>query len=330
MGKKPNLLVTSSPVSAKLDSLLPYAKVYVLDDLDERELDLLLPSVDCILVQAWWPDALTANRVSRMGRLRFIQSGMAGVNHIPFKSLGEQVIVSSNAGGFSTGVAEFALALLFAAAKRVVKLDDALRSGRFDPAEWESLFREVVLLSGRTLGILGYGGIGRAVGSMGRALGMHVIAFGRHPSPEADVQVFRGREGLLRVLRRSDAVVIALPLSKGTVGLVGAAELDAMKADATLVNIARAEIVDEGALYNHLLKHPQFTYATDVWQIKRGMETYASKFPLVKLPNFVGTPHVAGGSYALSGDPGKKAVENLISYLKGGEPQNVVDPSEYA
>jgi len=329
VGEKPNLLVTNSPVLGRLDILAAYAKVYWLDELDEKELDRLLPSIDCVLVQTWWPESLTPERISRMSRLRFIQSGMAGVNHIPFKHLGKRVMVSSNAGGFSSGVAEFALALILAAAKRVVKLDYALRTGGFNAEEWGDLFREVVLLRGRTLGILGYGGIGRAVGSMGRALGMNVIAFTRHVSSESEVQVFHGGEGLVRVLRKSDAVVIALPLSKLTVGLIGAAELAAMKTDAILVNVARAEIVDEEALYRHLLKRTQFTYATDVWQIKRGKETYSSKFPLVKLPNFIGTPHVAGGSAALTGEPGKSAAENLIRYLKGEAPQNVVDPSEY-
>ncbi|HVB96062.1 MAG TPA: 2-hydroxyacid dehydrogenase [Nitrososphaerales archaeon] len=329
MAEKPNLLVTSSPIRGRLDSMFPYAKVYWLDDLDERELDSLLPSIDCMLVQAWWPDSLTPERISRMSRLRFIQSGLAGVNHIPFKHLGKRIMVSSNAGGFSSGVAEFALALMLAAAKRVVKLDYALRNGEFDPAGWAHLFREVVLLRGRTLAILGYGGIGRSVGSMGRALGMNVIAFSRHASPESGVQVFRGGEGLLRVLRKSDAVVIALPLSKLTVGLIGTAELAAMKNDAILVNVARAEIVDEEALYRHLVKNQQFTYATDVWQIRRGKETYSSKFPLLKLPNFIGTPHVAGGSAALTGEPGKAAAENVVRYLRGEAPQNVVDPSEY-
>jgi phosphoglycerate dehydrogenase-like enzyme len=329
MAEKPNLLVTSSPVRGGLDSLLPYANVFLLDDMDEKELDRLLPSVDCMLVQAWWPDSLTPERLSRMSRLRFIQSGWAGVNHIPFKHLGKRVMVSSNAGGFSEGVAEFALALALAAAKRVVKLDYSLRTGEFDAAEWGGLFREVVLLRGRTMGVLGYGGIGRAVGSMGRALGMNLLAFSRHASPESQVRVFHGNEGLLRVLRKSDVVVIALPLSKLTLGLLGTAQLAAMKSDATLVNVARAEIVDEEALYARLVECKEFTYATDVWQIKRGKETYSSKFPFVKLPNFIGTPHVAGGSASLTGEPGKVATENLMRYLRGEAPQNVVDPSEY-
>jgi len=329
MRERPNLLVTDSHFPGKFDDLRPYAKVYWLDELQENELDRLLPLMDCMLVQTWWPDSLTPERISRMVRLRFLQSGMAGVNHIPFKHLGKRVVVSSNAGGFSFGVAEFGLGLMLAAAKRVVKLDYALRTGEFHPSEWGRLAREVMVLRGRTLGVLGYGGIGRALGSMARALGMNVIAFSRHVSPESEVQVFHGGEGLLRVLKKSDVAVIALPLSKLTVGLIGAVELAAMKNDAILVNVARAEIVDEEALYRHLVKRQEFTYATDVWQIQRGKETYSSKFPLVKLPNFIGTPHVAGGSAALTSEPGKAAAENLVRYLKGEAPRNVVDPSEY-
>jgi phosphoglycerate dehydrogenase-like enzyme len=329
VSEKPNLLVTNSFVKGRFDGLLQYANVYWLDQLDERALDRLLPSVDCMLVQTWWPDSLTPEKISRMARLRFIQSGLAGVNHIPFKHLGRRVTVSSNAGGYSVGVAEYAIALMLAAAKRVVKLDNALRSGDFNPAEWGRLVREILPLKGRTLGILGYGGIGRAVGTMGRALGMNVIAFSRHQESEGDLQVFRGGEGLRRVLSMSDALVIALPLSKLTVGLIGAAEFAATKRDAVLVNVARAEIVDEEALYLHLVRCPQFVYATDVWQIKRGRETYSSKFPLMKLSNFIGTPHVAGGSSALSGEPGKRAADNMIRFLRGEAPRNVVDPSEY-
>lgn len=156
---------------------------------------------------------------------------------------------------------------------------------------------------------------------------MNVVAFSRHQGGETQVLV--GEEGMHRLLHMSDAVVIALPLSKLTVGLIGKRELDAMKKDAVLVNVARSEIVDEEALYGHLVKYPGFTYATDVWQIKRGKETYSSKFPFLKLQNFIGTPHVAGGSAAATGEPGRASTENLLRYLKGEAPRNVVDPSEY-
>ncbi len=328
LSKRPNLLVTGPRVKGRFSSLSRYARVHWLDELSEKELDTLLPSIDCMLLQSWWPDALGRERVARMARLRFIQSGWAGVNHIPFEYLSERVVVSSNAGGFSVGVAEHAMALLLAGAKRVVRLDGALRTGRFETLGWDRLVGEVALLDGKTLGVLGYGGIGQAAGSMAKAFGMDVIAFSRHPSGTS-VPIFQGREGLLEVLRRSDAVVIALPLSKLTTGLIGRAELDEMKSDAVLVNVARAEIVDERAIYEHLVSNPGFTYATDVWRLQRGKETYASEFPFLKLPNFIGTPHVAGGSTAKTGDPGRRAMENLLRFLKKEAPRNVVERSEY-
>src|SRR6267378_5387543 len=141
MGEKPNLLVTNSHVAGRLDNLSSHAKVYWLDDLDDKELGRLLPLIDAVLVQTWWPDSLTPERISRMSRLRFIQSGWAGVNHIPFKHLGKRVMVSSNAGGFSAGVAELELAILLAAAKRVVKLDHALRTGEFNEAKVNDFVR---------------------------------------------------------------------------------------------------------------------------------------------------------------------------------------------
>lgn len=329
MGERPNVLVTGSFARGRLEPLLPYSRLHWLKDLDEKELDRLIPSVDCLLVEAWWPDSLTPERVSRMTRLRFIQSGMAGVNHIPFKSIGRRVTVSSNAGGFSVGVAEFAMALLLAAAKMVVKLDHSLRTGEFDASSVGALFREVRPLRAKTLGVLGYGGIGREVASMGKAFGMNAIAFSRHRGRDENVDVHLGRRGLMHVLGESDVVVIALPLSKHTMRLVGREELEVMRPDAILVNVARAEIVDEQAIYKHLVKNRGFTYATDVWTMANGRETYASRFPLLKLQNFIGTPHVAGGSAAVTGEPGRASAENLLRYLRGEAPQNVVDRSEY-
>jgi len=328
--EKPTLLVTSSFVRGRFEEVSRLVNVISLAEIEEGELDKVLPEVDCLLVQGDWPDSLTPRRLSSMGRLRFIQSGWAGVNHIPFQHLGKRVVVCSNAGGFSTGVAEFALTLLLASSKRLVKLDSSLRSREFTPEKWGSLARDVVLLNGKTLGVLGYGGIGRAVASMGKALGMKVVAFSRHPERERAARVLAGSQGLLKVLKTSDAVVIALPLSKLTVGLIGRSELESMKTDGILVNIARAEVVDEESVYRHLVSNPSFTYATDVWRLKDGKETFSSAFPFLELPNFIGTPHVAGASSAMTGEPGRVAVENVLRFLEGRQPLNIVNAKEYA
>ena len=329
MVEKKKLLVTRSGARKDLEGLAKHADVYWLDELSQSDLDALLPSIDCILVAGFWPKALDQGTLSRMGKLRFIQSTLAGVNHIPFQNLPKEVAVSSNAGGFSQGVAEHAWGLLLASAKRIVRLDEALKAGKFAPDSWSSVGREVVVLEGKSLGVVGYGGIGRSVAAMGRAFGMKVYGFSRHPESEPGTEVFQGREGLLQMLRITDAAVISIPLTNRTVGLIGAPELSAMKSNAILVNIARAEIVDEEELYRHLVKNPSFTYATDVWRLVNGMESFSSGVPLLELDNFIGTPHVSGWSTSLTGEPMKHAVENLLRYTNGATPDNVVDHSEY-
>jgi phosphoglycerate dehydrogenase-like enzyme len=102
-----------------------------------------------------------------------------------------------------------------------------------------------------------------------------------------------------------------------------------MKPNAVLVNVARAEIVDEAAIYKHLRENPSFTYATDVWNLVDGAESYSAGVPLLKLDNFIGTPHVSCPSASASGEPMRLAIENLLRYLRGEQPKNVVDRSEY-
>jgi phosphoglycerate dehydrogenase-like enzyme len=264
-----------------------------------------------------------------MTRLLLVQTGLAGVNHIPFGALRKTVMICSNAGGFSDEVGEHAWGLLLSAGKRVVKFDAAMRKKGFKPAPALELGRDILVLKGRTLGIVGYGSIGRKVAELGKAFGMDVMAFSRSKVEEPGIVSLRGRSGLEKMLRESDAAVIALPLTKSTRGLIGEEELSMMKREAILVNIARAEIVDEGAIYRHLVANRKFIYATDVWWMKEGKETYAPELPFLKLENFIGTPHVSGPSAAVTSAPQRIAVKNVLRFLGGGEPLNVVNRSEY-
>ncbi|HUI86039.1 MAG TPA: 2-hydroxyacid dehydrogenase [Nitrososphaerales archaeon] len=312
-----------------LPALEGLAEVHLLESLSPEQLESLAPSVDCLLVAGLWPERLGRDALSRLNRLRFIQLRLAGANHVPVKLIPEGVVICSNAGGFSQGVAEYAWGLLLAAAKRVVVFDANLKAGKFSREFRARVGAEVLLLKGKTLGVIGYGGIGRSVASIGRAFGMEVNAFSRHPEADAGAVIFQGREGLLHVLRTSDAVVLSIPLTNKTAGLIGASELGVMRPGAILVNVAREEIVDEPALYTHLKTNPGFTYATDVWRLVDGAESFSSSVPLLSLDNFVGTPHVSGPSESPTGEPMRLAVENLLRYLRGETPKNVVDRSEY-
>jgi phosphoglycerate dehydrogenase-like enzyme len=313
----------------EFDPLKRYAEVYWLDDMDEQEQARVLPLIDCVYSHGW-PKALEAGKVARMRSLRLYQAGNAGVNSVRFDLLDKKVIVCSNAGSYSDEVAEFAIGLMLAAGKSIVKFDRRLRAGAYARQRLDDLGRQVTFFRGKTLGVVGYGGIGRSTARLAKSFGMKVLAFGRHPVKDGGVNLLRGRTGLMRLLRESDVVVIAVPLTNATKGLIGKEELATMRPSAILVNVARGEVVQKEAVYDHLVRNPGFVYATDVWwHDAAGGESFSPDLPFLELENFMGTPHTSGPSAIVTGSVAKGAVENLTRFFEGKPLRNVVDRSEY-
>src|SRR6266699_3077143 len=225
-----NVLVCTDVVDDKsIRALSKYSKVYKLADFTEDRLNEVLPSIDCLLVFSW-PSQLTSDRLQKVTSLRFIQSILAGVNHIPFASLNKNVIVSSNAGAYSDEVAEYALALLLSAAKRVVELHVSLWDQKWTLKRTLDEGSEITVLREKVLGILGFGGIGSVVGRIAKPFGMQIYAYSRKKSAARGVKFFTGPGGLSELLKKSDGVVLALPLTSQTAKI--------MK-DGILVNVAR-------------------------------------------------------------------------------------------
>ena len=328
VSQKPNLLIGTDVVGDDSVRILSrYATVFKSMAFDEKALLDLLPSTDVLLVFSW-PRFLTRENLAKMCNLRFIQSILAGANHIPFSQLDRRMIVSSNAGAYSDEVAEYAWALLLSAAKGIVDFHNSVRSGQWNLRRTLD-GKEVTILEEKTLGILGYGGIGSRVAKIGKGFGMSIQAFTRSPIKQNGVKSFQGEKGLFRVLSESDAVMISLPLTNSTNKIVGGQQLASMKKNGILVNIARGELVDEKALYKHLKMNPHFQYVTDVWWYREGKESLQTSYPFFDLPNFIGTPHVSGPSGLATGKPVRLAVENVIRFLRGLRPRNIVDPAEY-
>ena len=326
---KKNLLVTTDLIDpANLKRLSSHASVSASSALSPEGLEGLLPSVDAMMIFSW-PNFLTPEELARMPRLRFIQSILAGVNHIPFKTLHRRIVVASNAGAYSGPVAEYAWGLLLAAAKRIVEHHTSLREGRARIVRHGDAAEGIYMLEGKTLGILGYGGIGAMVARMSKPFRMRVLGFTRRRAASSGVTLLSGKRGLERILSESDAIVIALPLTKSTTRIINEDALSKMKETAVLVNVARGELVDEAALYDHLKSHPGFRYAADVWWYRENRESLETNHNFASLPNFIGTPHVSGPSGLATGVPIKVAVDNTIRFLKGKTPENVVERSDY-
>ena len=170
-----------------------------------------------------------------------VQLESAGADGVPFERLAPAVPVASNAGAYAQPMAEHVLALTLALAKRLPQNQAALARGEFDQS---TLNREI---RGSVIGILGFGGIGRAAASLFTALGAHIHAVGREGRASEGVQWSGTLADLDVLLAVADVLVITLPLTRSTRGLIGHRELDLMKDDAILINPARAAIVDEDA-----------------------------------------------------------------------------------
>jgi phosphoglycerate dehydrogenase-like enzyme len=223
-------------------------------------------------------------------------------------------IVVSGTGGFREPTAELAWGLIHACTRHIPAEDAALRSGRWQTTVGGDL-------KGRRLGLLGLGHLGTAVAQVGRAFGMDVVAWSQNLTGED-----AAAKGVVAVTREelfgtADILSIHLVLSERTHHLVGAAELEAMKPTAILVNTSRGGIVDEAALCEALASGQIAGAGLDVYE----HEPLPASSPLRTLPNTVLTPHlgyVTEGTYDLFY---REIVEDIAAYL-AGEPIRVLAP----
>ena len=193
--------------------------------------------------------------------------------------------------------AELALALMMAAAKRIVTTDDAMRRN-----DWQSRrSSEELLLEGRSAVILGYGAVGQRVARTCSNLGMQVTVLRRRVTSDSDGSInVSSIEELDELLPSADVLILALPLTDKTEGLLTKHRLAHLPENAIIVNIARGAIIEEKALYNEL-KSERIRAGLDVWyQYPKAIEEYAdcqpSKYDFGKLRNVVMTPHLGGNS----------------------------------
>lgn len=304
--------------------LAPRAEVLALSALGDGQLRAALPRIDVVLISGF-PRDLPEDAWRRMARLRMVQTLLAGVDHLPYAMFPEGVTICSNAGAFRVSIPEHAFALLLAAAKNVAVHDASIRAGVFDQS------RMGRALGGATIGIVGLGGIGEGVAVRAKGFGMRVVGVNRSGRTRAPVDRCATMDGLEGVLRESDYVVLALPLTKDTIGLIGRRELGWMKPDVVLVNVARGKLVREEDLYEHLRAHPGFRAALDVWwRYPRGKGERPFTRPFHELPNVVMTPHVSWAVPEQAIWSFESACENIARFLDGEHPRNIVDPADYA
>ncbi len=244
-----------------------------------------------------------------------------GFNNIDLEAAKEYGIGVTNVRGYSTeSVLQLTFTLLLALASRLKEYDQAVQAGKWSRQEFFALTQFPFFeLAGKTLGIVGYGTIGRRVAETARAFGMRVLV-AKIPGRSYSGEEARGRLALKEVLKRADAVTVHAPLSAATKGLIGAEEIAMMKKSAFLLNLARGGIVDEPALAYALKRRKIAGAATDVLT----QEPPPRGHVLYNVPRLILTPHIAWASTEARTRVVEEIARNIISYEKGGRRNRLV------
>lgn len=286
----------------------------------EDELAALAADADAILTCF----ATVGERVVKAGRrLKVVGRYGIGVDNIAVATATELGILVTNTPTYCTDeVAEHALALILALARRVVIFDRAVHAGDWSLGTGQPIHR----LRGQVLGIVGLGQIGAALAALARPLGLEILAY--HPRPDPNSIRAAGAEPvtLLGLAERADFVSLHVPLSAETRGLIGESFLRAMKPSAVLVNTARGAVVDQEALTAALREGWIAGAAVDVVT----PEHLPMDHPLLALSNLIVTPHVAYYSEESLVDLGRLAAENVAAVLSGQRPASIVNPQVLA
>jgi len=277
--------------------------------------------------------------LARAPALKWVQLHMAGVNALHDHPLytASALPLTTTSGVHAATIAEYALAVLLALAHRVPRMVEWRTRGGWPADEQRWPLFVPTELRGATLGIIGYGSIGRELARMATsALGMRVVALKRDPSRRADPdycppgtgdpegrlpEAWLGPRELPALLQRSDVVVMAAPLTPETRGMIGAAELARMKPSAYFINVGRGASVDEAALARAVRERRIAGAAVDVF----AQEPPAAGHPLYALDDVIVSPHVSGFLASYDDRCSELFAENLRRWLAGAPLLNLVD-----
>lgn len=268
---------------------------------------------------------LTTEDLNKASSLKILFIPFTGINFFPTEELKNRNIMVSNSHGNSRVVAERAVALALALLGRIVEFHNDLKQGYWHRGEGAS--GQWTSIQGRPCGILGVGHVGRHIAKLLKTFDCRVVGFKKHRVEEPPQYVDEITNDLLEAIDKSEVIFICLPETKETEGIIDKEILSRMRGK-YLVNVGRARIVKEEALYRALKEGVLSGAGLDVWyKYPKGKEesTYPSNYPFHELPNVVITPHNAGNNKEARELNIDGTIENIQTYLKTGKPLNLVN-----
>jgi len=319
---KPKIYVTRMLPQAGLDLLAEEYDVEVNpnDRVATRE-ELLagIQGKDALL--ALLTDTIDARLMDAEPRLKVISNYAVGFNNIDVAAATERGIVVTNTPGVLTETtADLAFALLTACARRIVEADKFMRAGKYEG--WGPMLFLGRDIHGKTLGLVGFGRIGRAMAQRGRGFGMKILY---NDAVRASQELERAYNAEYRelpdLLRESDFVSLHVPLLESTHHLISDAQFELMKTTAIVINTSRGPVVDEKALVRALKAGLISGAGLDVFEWEPQFEP-----DLERLANVVMVPHIASASVETRTKMATMAAENACAVMRGEMPPNIVNP----
>lgn len=317
------IFVTRQLRQAALDRLAEYGQVEVWPEFLPPAYDILrqkteeLDALLCLLT-----DRVDEALIQAAPHLKVISNMAVGYDNIHVAAASRRGIpVGNTPGALTETTADFAFALLMAAARRIPEAQAYIQAGHWKT--WHPTVLSGQDIYGAALGIVGFGRIGQAVARRAAGFGMRVLAHGGRD--EAISEMGAEKVSLADLLAQSDYVSLHVPLNEKTHHLIGAAELRMMKPTAILVNTARGAVIDPQALYDGLRRGDILAAALDVTE----PEPIPPDDPLLALENCLVVPHIASASVATRRRMADMAVDNVIAGLIGKRLPNCVNPQVY-
>lgn len=321
---KPKVYVTRRIAQEALDMIAQNAEMELWDEELPPPYEVILekaPNIDGLL--SLLTDKIDANLMKSAPKLKAISNMAVGYDNIDIpEATSHGIVVGYTPGVLTETTADFAFALLMAAARRIVEADTYTRKGQWKT--WEPMVLLGQDIHRATLGLVGLGRIGMEIAKRAKGFNMKVIYYDelrRSQEEEKQLGVEYVPE-LSALLSQSDFVSLHVPLSPKTRHLISAAEFALMKTTAILVNTSRGPVVDQKALYEALKSHQILAAAIDVTEV----EPIPLDDPLLTLDNIIIAPHIASASVATRTKMATMAAENLLAGLRGQIPPNCVNP----
>ncbi len=273
-------------------------------------------------------DKIDCNLLSEGAKhgLKIVSQYAVGYDNIDVECAARLGIYVTNTPGVLTeSTAELTWALILAAARHIVRADKYVRSGEWYRSKtgWHPELFLGMELQGKTLGIIGFGRIGRAVARIGaKGFGMKVLYYDKYRAPkEVEEELNAKYVSLEELLREADIVSIHVPLTPETKGMIGEKELRMMKPTAVLVNTARGAVVDIDALTKALKEGWIAAAGLDVFPV----EPFPPDHPIMKLDNVVVVPHIGSATREARYQMTCAVLENLLAFKRGEVPPNLVN-----